>query len=157
MKKYSSPLSYGIVRSEYGQCAVLMHQNSIIALSLGRPDFLTQGLQRDDRAAQGVIKALGSSRERRVPLQVEGTKFQKRVWNALRSIPRGETRTYGEVARMIGAPTSVRAVGSACAANRIAMFIPCHRVVPARGGSGAYRWGKKIKSKILSDEKKMAS
>jgi AraC family transcriptional regulator of adaptative response/methylated-DNA-[protein]-cysteine methyltransferase len=86
-----------------------------------------------------------------LPLDVAGSRFQERVWNALRAIPRGETRTYGEVAAAIGAPGAVRAVASACGANRVAVAIPCHRVV-ARDNVGGYRWGAARKSTLLARE-----
>ena len=76
-----------------------------------------------------------------LPLDVQATAFQWQVWQALDAIPYGETRTYGDVARAIGRPRAVRAVARACATNPVALAIPCHRVVPAAGGVGGYRWG----------------
>lgn len=86
-------------------------------------------------------------------LDPHGTPFQKRVWSALLKIPKGKTKTYTEVARMIGKPTAVRAVASAIAKNEIALLIPCHRVVPSTGGVGNYRWGSERKKKLLDAEK----
>jgi len=80
--------------------------------------------------------------------------FQRRVWDELRRIPRGETRTYQEIARAIGAPAAVRAVGSACGANPVALVVPCHRAVRTDGGLGGYAWGLKRKKKLLALEKK---
>ena len=77
----------------------------------------------------------------RLPLDIRGTVFQRRVWDELRRIPRGETRTYREIARAIGAPDAVRAVGSACGANPVALVVPCHRAVRTDGGLGGYAWG----------------
>ena len=90
----------------------------------------------------------------RVPLDIRGTVFQRRVWEALRRIPRGETLTYGEIARAIGAPAAVRAVGSACGANPVALVVPCHRAVRADGGLGGYAWGLPVKKRLLEIEKR---
>jgi len=90
----------------------------------------------------------------RVPVDIRGTVFQRRVWDALRRIPRGETRTYSELARAIGAPTAVRAVGSACGANPVALVVPCHRAVRADGGLGGYAWGLALKERLLEMEKR---
>ena len=89
----------------------------------------------------------------RVPLDIRGTVFQRRVWEALRRIPRGETRTYQDIARAIGAPRAVRAVGSACGANPVALAVPCHRAVRSDGGLGGYAWGIARKKKLLKLEK----
>lgn len=77
------------------------------------------------------------------------TPFQKKVWAALRAIPRGEVRTYGEIARAIGSPKAYRAVASACAANPNPIIVPCHRVVPASGGVGDYAYGGPKKKRVL--------
>ena len=90
----------------------------------------------------------------RLPLDIRGTVFQRRVWDELRRIPRGETRTYREIARAIGAPAAVRAVGSACGANPVALVVPCHRAVRTDGGLGGYAWGLGRKRKLLALEKK---
>ncbi len=157
MKNTPTQLRYGVALSPYGPCAVLMDGKRVRALSLGRPEFPRKHLFRDDGTARHIVRELHSSRAKNISLHVEGTEFQKKVWNALRRIPMGETRTYGEIAQMIGMPRAARAVGSACGANRIAILIPCHRAVPSLGGTGSYRWGKKRKVNILSFEKKMAS
>jgi len=85
---------------------------------------------------------------------VRGTAFQQRVWTALTRIASGTTRTYGEVARAIGRPEAARAVAAACAANPVALVVPCHRVVPAGGGSGGYRWGARRKARLIAAEKR---
>jgi AraC family transcriptional regulator of adaptative response/methylated-DNA-[protein]-cysteine methyltransferase len=87
-----------------------------------------------------------------LPLDVRGTAFQERVWQALRAIPAGETRTYAEIARAIGAPSSVRAVAGACGANHVAVAIPCHRVVRSDGSLSGYRWGVERKAALLARE-----
>jgi AraC family transcriptional regulator, regulatory protein of adaptative response / methylated-DNA-[protein]-cysteine methyltransferase len=88
-----------------------------------------------------------------LPLDIRGTAFQRQVWDALRAIPRGERATYAEVAARIGAPRAVRAVASACAANSLAVAIPCHRVVASGGGLAGYRWGVERKRRLLDREK----
>jgi AraC family transcriptional regulator, regulatory protein of adaptative response / methylated-DNA-[protein]-cysteine methyltransferase len=90
------------------------------------------------------------------PLAVSGTDFQRRVWTALTAIPAGETRSYAEVAQTIGAPASVRAVAGACAANPIAVLIPCHRVVRGDGSLAGYRWGVERKRALLERERALA-
>ena len=87
-----------------------------------------------------------------LPLAPSGTPFQMQVWELLRKIPRGETRSYSEVAAGIGQPTAVRAVARACAGNRVAVLIPCHRVIRGDGGMGGYRWGVERKQKLLESE-----
>jgi AraC family transcriptional regulator of adaptative response/methylated-DNA-[protein]-cysteine methyltransferase len=112
---------------------------------------------------QGELKELkvkilafieGEASLARLPLDIRGTVFQRRVWDELRRIPRGETRTYREIARAIGAPDAVRAVGSACGANPVALAVPCHRAVRTDGGLGGYAWGLARKKKLLALEKK---
>jgi len=87
------------------------------------------------------------------PLDVRATAFQQRVWKALQQIPRGETRSYSELARELGSPKSVRAIAGACAANPVAVIVPCHRVVGKNGSLTGYRWGVERKQKLLTAEK----
>lgn len=87
-----------------------------------------------------------------LPLDLSGTPFQHRVWSALRSVPYGATLTYGQLAKKIGKPRAVRAVASAVARNPVAIIIPCHRIVPASGGTGKYRWGAARKRWLLTLE-----
>jgi AraC family transcriptional regulator of adaptative response/methylated-DNA-[protein]-cysteine methyltransferase len=87
-----------------------------------------------------------------LPVDVHGTAFQARVWGALRDIPAGETRTYTEVATAIGSPSSVRAVARACATNKVALAIPCHRVIRSDGSLAGYRWGLTVKRSLLESE-----
>ena len=86
------------------------------------------------------------------PLDVRATAFQQRVWKALRAIPRGETRTYGELASELGKPTAARAVAAACGANPVAVAVPCHRVIGKNGSLTGYRWGIERKAKLLEAE-----
>jgi AraC family transcriptional regulator of adaptative response/methylated-DNA-[protein]-cysteine methyltransferase len=100
----------------------------------------------------GFVEAPGSGLD--LPLDVQGTAFQHRVWEALRRIPAGATASYAEIAASIGAPKSVRAVARACAANRLAVAIPCHRVVRTGGALSGYRWGVERKRALLDKEAK---
>jgi len=87
-----------------------------------------------------------------VPTDLRGTAFQQRVWEALRAIPYGETRSYAEVAAAIGRPSAARAVARACATNRVALVVPCHRVVGSGGNLSGYRWGIARKKALLDRE-----
>ena len=92
-----------------------------------------------------------------LPLEIQGTAFQQRVWRYLTAIPRGETRTYTQVAAAIERPAAVRAVASACGANNLSVLIPCHRVIRSDGGLGGYRGGIEIKRRLLADEARQCS
>ncbi|RYZ63133.1 MAG: methylated-DNA--[protein]-cysteine S-methyltransferase, partial [Proteobacteria bacterium] len=98
----------------------------------------------------GLVERPG--RAAALPLDVRGTAFQERVWQALAAIPAGETRTYSDIAEALGAPRAVRAVAGACAANRLAVAIPCHRVVRVDGSLSGYRWGIERKRALLDRE-----
>jgi AraC family transcriptional regulator of adaptative response/methylated-DNA-[protein]-cysteine methyltransferase len=104
-------------------------------------------LERVVRIADGVSDADA------IPLDVAASAFQWRVWRALQAIVPGQTRTYGEIAQEVGVPGAARAVGRACASNRLALVIPCHRVVRADGEPGDYRWGAERKRALLADER----
>ncbi|MHB1166693.1 MAG: methylated-DNA--[protein]-cysteine S-methyltransferase [Candidatus Nanopelagicales bacterium] len=121
-----------------------------------RAEFPRATLDRDDAAMADVMAALRQLCLGRpapdLPLDVHGTAFQARVWQALREIPSGQTRTYAEVADAIGSPLAVRAVARACATNRVAVAIPCHRVIRGDGGLAGYRWGLAVKASLLANE-----
>jgi O-6-methylguanine DNA methyltransferase len=91
-----------------------------------------------------------------LPLDVRATAFQWRVWQALRAIPYGSTRSYSEIAEAVGNPKAARAVARACATNPASVVIPCHRVVREDGGLGGYRWGMERKETLLAQEKEVA-
>jgi AraC family transcriptional regulator of adaptative response/methylated-DNA-[protein]-cysteine methyltransferase len=97
-----------------------------------------------------LVEAPGSALD--LPLDLRGSAFQQRVWQALRKIPAGSTWSYSDLALAIGAPNSVRAVASACGANAVAVLVPCHRVVRKGGGLSGYRWGVERKRELLSRE-----
>ena len=96
----------------------------------------------------------GAGGTERLPLDVRGTAFQRKVWETLQRIPRGSTRSYAEIARELGQPAAARAVAQACASNRLALVIPCHRVVREDGGLGGYRWGLERKRALLERERR---
>lgn len=111
----------------------------------GRDEFLAPRLR-------AVADAL-AGRQARVDIDLIGTAFQKKVWDALMKIPTGQTRSYADVAAQLGAPRAARAVASACAHNRVAVVVPCHRVVRGDGSLGGYRWGLPLKERILDRER----
>ena len=120
-------------------------------------EFHAADIRREDDALAPIVDDVvdridGRVPTRDLPLDVQGTAFQRRVWEELRRIPLGETRTYGEVAAAIGAPGASRAVGSACGANPVPVVVPCHRVVPASGGIGSYGLGPDRKRRLLERE-----
>lgn len=121
-----------------------------------RTEFGRATLERDDEAMADVMSALRALATGRkapgLPVDIHGTAFQARVWGALREIPAGETRTYSEVAEAIGSPAAVRAVARACATNRVALAIPCHRVIRSDGSLAGYRWGLSVKESLLASE-----
>ena len=108
--------------------------------------------------AEGVAYVVSQTSEHPLaatfPLDVRATAFQQRVWKALREIPRGETRSYSELATALGKPTAVRAVAAACGANPVAVAVPCHRVVGKDGSLTGYRWGTERKRKLLDAERR---
>jgi AraC family transcriptional regulator of adaptative response/methylated-DNA-[protein]-cysteine methyltransferase len=114
-------------------------------------------ITRDDAALAPVVTEVlrrieGDLPRDDLPLDVRGTAFQLRVWQELQRIPRGETRSYGEVAAALGVPNGARAVGAACGSNPVSVVVPCHRVVTASGGLGGYAWGLEVKEALLERE-----
>jgi AraC family transcriptional regulator of adaptative response/methylated-DNA-[protein]-cysteine methyltransferase len=107
---------------------------------------------RDDQQVQQQLLDLLNSPQQAINLHLSGTAFQLRVWEALLCVPRGGQVSYGDLATMIGNGGAARALGNALAANPIAMLVPCHRVVPAAGGIGRYRWGSDLKQQLLDRE-----
>ncbi len=106
------------------------------------------------RRAMSQLEAYfaGEQRGFDLPIRADGTRFQRGVWGNLMRIPWGSTRTYGEIAAAMGKPKAARAVGAAVGANPLAIIIPCHRVLPASGGWGGYRWGVWRKAWLLRHE-----
>lgn len=146
-----------VARSEKGVCAISLGDDADVLLRELQDRFPRAELVGGDVAfEQLVAKVLGFIEEPNLgidlPLDVRGTAFQQRVWQALRQIPAGKTASYAEVAAAIGSPQSVRAVAGACAANTLAVAIPCHRVVRSDGGISGYRWGVARKQDLLLRE-----
>ncbi len=154
-----SPLGRMLVAAtERGLCAVLFADSDKEAERELKARFGKATLQRDDvRLGEAVRTVLSQMTESAtaasLPFDVRATSFQHRVWEALRSIPRGETRTYSQIAQTIGAPKAVRAVGAACGANPLAIVVPCHRAVGADGRLTGYRWGLERKRRLLEMER----
>ena len=146
-----------VAASDNGVCAILLGDEPESLERCLRDHFPnsrpTPGNAGFDRLAAKVVDLVEApSRCFDVPLDVAGTDFQRRVWQALREIPPGATASYAEVARRIGAPTAARAVARACASNMLAVAIPCHRVVRADGALSGYRWGVERKRRLLDRE-----
>ena len=99
----------------------------------------------------GAVERPGSALD--VPLDIRGTAFQQRVWQALMKIPRGQTKSYAELAGELGIPRGARAIARACAQNRLAVIVPCHRIVRGDGSLGGYRWGLPRKEALLKSER----
>lgn len=142
-----------------GVCAVSIGNGALDVIAGLRAEFPRASVTEDGRGLRAwvapVLAHLGGRLPRLdLPLDVRATAYQWQVWNALRAIPHGETRTYGEVAAAIGQPSSARAVARACASNPVALAIPCHRVVPASGGVGGYRWGIDRKRALVDAEQR---
>jgi AraC family transcriptional regulator of adaptative response/methylated-DNA-[protein]-cysteine methyltransferase len=146
-----------IAATDRGLCSVTLGA-SAAALEAGlRREYPAAELGRADtelRAWAGsVVARLAGDEAEHLPLDVSGTPFQWQVWEALQRIPRGATRSYAEVARDIGRPSAARAVARACASNKLAVVIPCHRVVREDGDEGGYRWGVARKRELLKAER----
>jgi AraC family transcriptional regulator of adaptative response/methylated-DNA-[protein]-cysteine methyltransferase len=144
-----------------GICSVAMAaSDNELRAALGR-EYPKAEIVRDRGALAAWTRQILAHLEGRrprldLPLDIQATAFQWQVWDALAAIPYGATRTYGDVAAAIGRPAAVRAVARACAGNPVALVIPCHRVVPAAGGTGGYRWGVSRKQALLGRERRRA-
>ena len=141
-----------------GVCRVILGDVPALLEQQFRDEFANATIVHDNAALGEVARSViaianGAVDVAPLPLDVRGTAFQQRVWRELTRIPRGETITYGELARRIGAPGAVRAVGTACGANPTALLVPCHRVLRGDGSMGGYRWGIARKEKLLAAER----
>jgi AraC family transcriptional regulator, regulatory protein of adaptative response / methylated-DNA-[protein]-cysteine methyltransferase len=154
-----SPLGRLLVAATVrGVCSVAMGATDTALLTRLREEYPSAAIDSDIGALAKWTKTIvahvdGAPRRLDLPLDIQATAFQWRVWQALAAIPYGETRTYADVAKAIGRPTAVRAVARACATNPVALAIPCHRVVASDGGVGGYRWGVERKKAILARER----
>jgi AraC family transcriptional regulator of adaptative response/methylated-DNA-[protein]-cysteine methyltransferase len=161
-------IAYGIGESSLGKILVATTAVGICAVALGhleseleddlRARFALAEITRDDAGLGDTLKQILSQLTEHplavdLPLDIRATAFQRRVWAALRAIPRGETRSYAQLANEIGQSQAVRAVARACATNPIALVIPCHRVIGSNGKMTGYRWGVERKQRLLQIEK----
>lgn len=153
-----------VAASEAGVCAIYLGEDAdalSAELSQRFPKAIVSGGDtKFDALTKKVVRAVDAPEHGwDLPLDIRGTAFQHRVWQALRDIPPGETRTYAQIAEAIGSPKAVRAVGTACGANEISVAIPCHRVVRSDGSfpNANYRWGVDRKRKLLDREAKARS
>lgn len=160
-------IHYVVVACDLGYLAVATTEHGVCHISLGDdPDALRNTIAEGFPAAvlspddTGLAEAValitayidGDQTEVNLPLDIQATAFQRQVWEALRRIPYGATRTYAELAEMIGRPSAARAVANACGKNPVALTIPCHRIVRADGSMGGYRWGLERKAALLARE-----
>ncbi|HET6157859.1 MAG TPA: methylated-DNA--[protein]-cysteine S-methyltransferase [Dongiaceae bacterium] len=161
-------ISYGIAPCGLGLVLVAATLRGICRVQLGASEqamiqhlsseFAEADIERDDEALEPYLEEIlrrleGEAPHEDLPLDVRATAFQRRVWEELRRIPVGETRTYSQVAAAIGNPGAARAVGNACANNPVAIAVPCHRVLRNDGNIGGYAWGIKRKQALIAAEK----
>jgi len=164
-------IHYIVVRSALGYLLVAATERGVCSIKLGdaargleddlRREYPKATIERDLGRLSPAVTALlefvaGQRPPAGLPLDVQGTAFQRRVWKHLQRIPMGKTRSYGEVARAIGQPGAARAVARACASNHAALVIPCHRVVQGDGTPGGYHWGASRKSRLLAIEQALS-
>jgi AraC family transcriptional regulator of adaptative response/methylated-DNA-[protein]-cysteine methyltransferase len=165
---FGETIRFAIGTCRFGMIAVASTAQGICSVQFGnsadelweaiKGEFVNAKVIEDEESVstqlQSVIDlAEGKLRTLDLPRDIRATAFQQLVWNYLIDIPRGETRTYQEVANGIERPASVRAVANACGANPVALVVPCHRVVRSDGSQGGYRWGTEVKSAILRHER----
>lgn len=140
----------GICRIRFGNDATTLEADLLA-------DFANATTLEPDASFEQLVRqtvdAIGNDAASSLPLDIRGTAFQAKVWQALRSIPFGQTVSYSELAAHIGQPTATRAVATACASNEIAVLVPCHRVISRDGSLGGYRWGIERKQKLLAKER----
>jgi AraC family transcriptional regulator, regulatory protein of adaptative response / methylated-DNA-[protein]-cysteine methyltransferase len=159
-------IGYTLVNTSLGKVLVAATDRGVSAVYLGESERSLVEALRDEYPLAEISRAAGDERwlqeiVRRVegappsldlPLDVQATVFQRRVWQELQKIPRGATRTYTQVARALGKPRSVRAVARACATNPVSIVVPCHRVIRTDGSLAGYRWGLERKQRLLERE-----
>jgi AraC family transcriptional regulator of adaptative response/methylated-DNA-[protein]-cysteine methyltransferase len=160
-------IRFDVIASPLGRLLVAATDRGLCRVAFGRRDdeleaelsreFPQATLRRSPKALRRftseLLRRIGGEEARLdLPLDIRATAFQWKVWTALRKIPSGETLSYKEVARGVGRPKATRAVARACAANPVAVVVPCHRVVRSDGGLGGYRWGTARKKRLLRRE-----
>jgi AraC family transcriptional regulator of adaptative response/methylated-DNA-[protein]-cysteine methyltransferase len=144
-----------LVASPAGVCSVQFSEAD--PEKLLRSEYSKASFTRDDEGLEhwaNQVRDLvaGQKTSHTIPLDIRGTAFQQKVWQQLQKIPSGQTRTYSELARSVGQNSAVRAVATACASNRLAVLVPCHRVIHKNGSAEGYRWGTERKKKLLKLE-----
>jgi AraC family transcriptional regulator of adaptative response/methylated-DNA-[protein]-cysteine methyltransferase len=155
-----SPLGRMLVAAtDKGICAIQFANSDNELLEGLKREFPFATRKRDDGALQEWTELLlqqmrGQNLNSSLPLDIQATAFQRKVWSHLQSIPFGATRSYQQVAKAIGQPTAARAVARACATNPVAVAIPCHRVVRSSGEMSGYRWGEERKQALLDMEQR---
>ena len=153
------PLGFLLVgATESGICAVRLGDNEKALEETLSKEYHAATLRRDDDSLGKWVEPIlthlqGNRPYLDLPIDVQATAFQRRVWQELQTIPYGSTRSYSQVARAIGQPTATRAVARACATNSVALLVPCHRVVRENGDLGGYRWGIGRKEELLKRER----
>jgi AraC family transcriptional regulator of adaptative response/methylated-DNA-[protein]-cysteine methyltransferase len=162
-------IDYTVADTDLGKLLIAATARGVCSVRFGKAEaelvrdlqneFPAAKLEGSDRKLQQLASDLsallrGAFISRDIPLDIRGTAFQQQVWNALRSIPSGETRSYAAIAQEIGKPKAVRAVANACAANPVAVIVPCHRVVQKNGSLAGYRWGVERKAALLKNEQR---
>jgi AraC family transcriptional regulator, regulatory protein of adaptative response / methylated-DNA-[protein]-cysteine methyltransferase len=143
--------------TERGICAVMLGDEDAALEAELRGEYPRAAIERDDAGLSDQVAAVlphlnGTAPAGDLPLDLQATAFQWQVWRALQQIPYGETRSYRDIAAALGRPRAVRAVAQACAGNRVALVVPCHRAVRSDGKAGGYRWGAERKRRILDRE-----
>lgn len=143
--------------TQRGVSAVYLGENERALIDELRKEYANAELVRaidghEDWLKEIVRRLEGNAPSVDLPLDVQATAFQRRVWQELQKIPRGTTRTYTQVAKSLGKPRSVRAVARACATNPVSIVVPCHRVIRTDGSLAGYRWGLSRKQKLLERE-----
>jgi AraC family transcriptional regulator of adaptative response/methylated-DNA-[protein]-cysteine methyltransferase len=147
-----------VAATERGICAVALADEQTRLLDELRAEFPNAELNHvpdDDGIIAAKVRAVAdalSGKVARVPVELVGTAFQHRVWQALMTIPRGSTLSYAELAAQLSLPKAARAVARACATNRVAVLVPCHRIIRGDGSLGGYRWGLPLKEDLLRRE-----
>src|SRR5882762_1822353 len=147
-------IGYTIAKSPVGKVLVAATERGVSAVYLGDAEstMITE-LREEYPRAEIVQRVEGKQPRLELPLDLQATAFQRRVWKELQQIPRGRTRTYSQVARSLGKPKAVRAVARACATNPVSIVVPCHRVIREDGALAGYRWGLSRKEQLLAQER----
>jgi AraC family transcriptional regulator, regulatory protein of adaptative response / methylated-DNA-[protein]-cysteine methyltransferase len=146
-----------VAQSPQGVCAIFLGDGPEILIVQLEKRFPYSSLIETTTGLAHLVRHVADSIENPVheidlPLDMRGTAFQQSVWRALCSVPAGQTATYTEIAKYIGAPKSARAVAKACAANTLALVVPCHRILRSDGALSGYRWGVERKRQLLRNE-----